>query len=99
MFDDLVVSSANPKKTNKPWTVVLSAMIQAGLLGILILIPLIYTEALPKQMLTTFLVPPPPPPPPPPPAAAIYSVGKPRQRPRHNGQILAPTFLPPKATT
>ena len=48
MFDDLVVSSANPKKTNKPWTVVLSAMIQAGLLGILILIPLIYTEALPK---------------------------------------------------
>jgi len=69
MFDDLVVSSANPKKTNKPWTVVLSAMIQAGLLGILILIPLIYTEALPKQMLTTFLVPPPPPPPPPPPVA------------------------------
>ena len=71
MFDDLVVSGANPKKTNKPWTVVLSAMIQAGLLGILILIPLIYTEALPKAMLTTFLVPPPPPPPPPPPAAAV----------------------------
>ena len=26
MFDELVVSSANPKKTNKPWTVVLSAI-------------------------------------------------------------------------
>ena len=25
MFDELVVSSANPKKTNKPWTVVLSS--------------------------------------------------------------------------
>jgi periplasmic protein TonB len=96
MFDDLVVSSANPKKTNKSWTVVLSAMIQAGLLGILILIPLIYTEALPKQMLTTFLVPPPPPPPPPPPAAAVQRVVKPVQRLIHNGQMLAPTVIPKK---
>ena len=29
MFDDLVVSSANPKRTNKSWTVALSAIIQA----------------------------------------------------------------------
>ena len=28
MFDDLVVSSANPKRTNNPWTVALSAIIQ-----------------------------------------------------------------------
>ena len=49
MFDDLVVSSANPKRTNNSWTVALSAIIQACLLGILILIPLIYTEALPKR--------------------------------------------------
>lgn len=41
------------------------------LVGVLVLIPLIYTEALPKAQLMTFLVaPPPPPPPPPPPAAA-----------------------------
>jgi periplasmic protein TonB len=96
MFDDLVVSSANPKKTNKPWTVVLSAMIQAGLLGILILIPLIYTEALPKAMLTTFLVPPPPPPPPPPPAAAAPRIVKPVARLIHNGQMMAPTVIPKK---
>ena len=96
MFDDLVVSSPNPKKTNKPWTVVLSAMIQAGLLGILILIPLIYTEALPKAMLTTFLVPPPPPPPPPPPAAAAPKIVKPVARLIHNGQMMAPTVIPKK---
>lgn len=96
MFDDLVVSSANPKKTNKPWTVVLSAMIQAGILGILILIPLIYTEALPKAMLTTFLVPPPPPPPPPPPAAAAPKIVKPVARLIHNGQMMAPTVIPKK---
>ncbi|MGA7920324.1 MAG: energy transducer TonB [Candidatus Acidiferrales bacterium] len=96
MFDDLVVSSPHVKKTNKPWTVVLSAIIQAGLLGILILIPLIYTEALPKAMLTTFLVPPPPPPPPPPPAAAVQRIVKPVQRLLHNGQMMAPTVIPKK---
>lgn len=96
MFEDLVISSANPKKTNKPWTVVLSAMIQAGILGILILIPLIYTEALPKAMLTTFLVPPPPPPPPPPPAAAAPKIVKPVARLIHNGQMMAPTVIPKK---
>jgi periplasmic protein TonB len=96
MFDDLVVSSANPKKTNKSWTVVLSAIIQACLLGVLILIPLIYTEALPRQMLTTFLVPPPPPPPPPPPAAAIQRIVKPVVRLIHNGQMMAPTVVPKK---
>src|SRR5271156_714560 len=96
MFDDLVVSSANPKRTNNSWTVVLSAIIQASLLGILILIPLIYTEALPKQLLTTFLVPPPPPPPPPPPAAAIQRIVKPVGRLIHNGQMMAPTVIPKK---
>jgi periplasmic protein TonB len=96
MFDDLVVSSANPKKTNKSWTVALSAIIQACLLGILILIPLIYTEALPKAMLTTFLVPPPPPPPPPPPAAAAPRIVKPVARLIHNGQMMAPTVIPKK---
>ena len=46
----------------------LSSAVQVGILIVMILIPLIYTEALPKEMLTTFLVAPPPPPPPPPPA-------------------------------
>ena len=41
-------------------------IVQAAILGGLILIPLIYTEALPKGMLNTFLVAPAPPPPPPP---------------------------------
>jgi protein TonB len=41
------------------------------LVGLFVLVPLIYTEALPSAQLMTFLAaPPPPPPPPPPPAAA-----------------------------
>jgi len=51
MFEEMVVSSPTSKKTNKPWTVVLSMILQVTLLGILVLVPLIYTEALPQGML------------------------------------------------
>ena len=63
----------------------------------LILIPLIYTEALPKQQLMTFLVaPPPPPPPPPPPAAVPIKVVKQIQSDLQNGQLRTPTKIPEK---
>jgi protein TonB len=76
MFDELVESSAVKKKTNKGWTVVLSIIFQVSCLVVLILIPLIYTQALPKAMLSTLLVAPPPPPPPPPPPAEAPKVVK-----------------------
>jgi periplasmic protein TonB len=94
MFEEMVVSSVNNKKTNKPWTVLLSTVIQLSLLGILILIPLIYTEALPKAMLSTMLVaPPPPPPPPPPPVQQIVKV-KPQVHLMQNNQLVAPKVIP-----
>ena len=96
MFDDLVVSSPNRKRTNTPWTVVVSTVAQVGILGILILIPLIYTEALPKQLLTTFLVAPPPPAPPPPPAAPVQRIVKPITRIIQAGKMMAPTVIPKK---
>jgi protein TonB len=96
MFDDLVISSAQPKRTNSVWTVALSTIIQFGIVIVMILIPLIYTEALPKQMLTTFLVAPAPPPPPPPPPAPVQRIVKPVQRLIHNGQMMAPTVIPKK---
>lgn len=95
MFDDLVESSANPKRTHKGWTVLLSTVIQVALLGILILIPLIYTDTLTATMMTTLLVaPPPPPPPPPPPAAAIVKIIKPVARLIQAGKLVAPTAIP-----
>jgi len=42
MFEEMVISSPNPKKTNKPWAVVVSMLFQVAFLGILILIPLIF---------------------------------------------------------
>jgi periplasmic protein TonB len=95
MFEDMVVSSSNPSKTNKPWTVVLSMVFQVVFLGILILIPLIYTEALPKTMMATLLVaPPPPPPPPPPPAATPVVKVKPQVHLMDAGKLVAPKVIP-----
>ena len=63
------------------------------ILGVMILIPLIYTEALPKGMLNTFLVAPAPPPPPPPPQPVV----KDRQGAEDRISIqkmMAPTVIP-----
>ena len=52
-------------------TLPIAYIFEAIIVGMTVLVPLIYTEALPKAQLMTFLAaPPPPPPPPPPPAAA-----------------------------
>jgi protein TonB len=76
--------------------VVVSTIFQAILLGVMILVPLIYTEALPKTMLSTFLVAPPPPPPPPPPPAAPQQIQRvrPMARLMQAGKLQAPTAIP-----
>jgi len=71
MFEDSLVESSGRIKTKRGWTTIVSFGVQICIVIVLVLIPLIYTEALPTKQLLTFLVaPPPPPPPPPPPAAA-----------------------------
>lgn len=55
-------------------TIPIAYICEALLVGVLVLIPLIYTEALPKAQLMTFLLAPPPPPPPPPPPVAVQPV-------------------------
>jgi protein TonB len=97
MFEDSLIESGNKLKTKRLSTTILSFFGQFGLLGILILVPLIYTDALPKQQLMTFLVaPPPPPPPPPPPAAAVVKVVRQVQSDIINGQLRTPTKIPQK---
>ena len=51
-------------------------ILEVIIVGVLVLIPLIYTQALPKAQLMTFLAAPPPPPPPPPPPAAAAPVSR-----------------------
>jgi protein TonB len=95
MFDQLVVSSAGRSRTNKRWTVALSATGQTFLLGLLILAPLVYTEALPNGMLKTMLVAPPPPAAPIPPAVHVARTV--RMIPLRN--ITAPPMIPAHIVT
>jgi periplasmic protein TonB len=97
MFEDSLIESGGRLRTKRGATTLISFVLQVFLIGILILIPLLYTEALPKQQLMTFLVaPPPPPPPPPPPAAAPIKVVKQIQSDIVNGQLRTPTKIPEK---
>jgi protein TonB len=90
MFED--VGIAFKQKDRKSVGFIISMAIQTLILGILILIPLIYTEALPKAFLTTLLVAPPPPPPPPPPQALVKTVKVVKLI--QSGVLAAPTSIP-----
>jgi protein TonB len=93
MFEQTFVDGTG--KTKKSWTVTLAFTLEIVAICVAILIPLIYTEALPKTQLTAFLTaPPPPPPPPPPPAAAPVKVVKVAPRQFDAGRLLAPKQIP-----
>ncbi|HUE52459.1 MAG TPA: energy transducer TonB [Terriglobales bacterium] len=97
MFEDSLIESGGKLKTKRGATTALSFVLQVMLIGVLVLIPLLFTEALPKTQLMTFLVaPPPPPPPPPPPAATPVKVVKQIQTDIINGQLRTPTKIPEK---
>jgi protein TonB len=68
MFENMLIEEKI--KTRRGRTTVLSFLLQVFLVGVIVIIPLLFTQALPTRMLETALVAPPPPPPPPPPAGA-----------------------------
>lgn len=99
MFEDSLIESGGKLNSKRRGaTTIVSFIFQIILIGVLVLIPLIYTEALPKQQLMTFLVAPPPPPPPPPPPAAAPEVKVVRkiETELDNGQLRQPTKIPQK---
>jgi protein TonB len=97
MFEDSLIESGGRLKTKRGMTTAVSFVLQVALVGVLVMIPLLFTEALPKQQLMTFLVaPPPPPPPPPPPAATPIRTVKIVQSDIINGQLRTPTKIPEK---
>jgi periplasmic protein TonB len=96
MFEDSLIESGGRLKTKRGVWTFLSFILEAVLVGILVLIPLLFTEALPKTQLMTFLVAPPPPPPPPPPAAAPVKVVKQVQTNIIDNQLRTPTKIPEK---
>ena len=96
MFEDSLIESGGRLKTRRGVTTTISFLLEAVLLGVMILIPLLFTDALPKTQLLTLIVAPPPPPPPPPPAAAPVHIVKQVQTDIINGQLRTPTKIPKK---
>src|SRR6184192_1539024 len=95
MFEDSLIESGNRLKTKRGRTTTISFILEAIVIGVLVLIPLLFTEALPKAQLMMALVAPPPPPPPPPPPAEVHIVKK-VQTDIINGQLRTPTKIPKK---
>ena len=95
MFEDSLIESGGKLKTRRGRMTFVSFILEAVIVGILILIPLMFTEALPKGMTMTFLAAPPPPPPPPPPPAAVKIV-KVVETDIVNNQLRTPTKIPKK---
>ncbi len=94
MFEDSTFESAGRIKSKSKYWMMATFITNGSILVLLILIPLIYPEALPKAAMQTLLVaPPPPPPPPPPPAPEVVHVVH-VQSEMMNNQLTAPTRIP-----
>src|ERR1700731_4918562 len=96
MFEDSLLESGGRLKTKRGRTTTFAIILEIAMIGVMVLIPLIFTEALPKQQLMTSLIAPPPPPPPPPPAAAPVKMVKQIQTDIVNGALRTPTKIPQK---
>ncbi len=96
MFEDSLIESGGRLKTKRGRTSAVAFLLEVMIIGVMVLIPLIFTEALPKGQMMFLLVAPPPPPPPPPPAAAPVHVVKQIQSDIINGELRTPTKIPKK---
>jgi len=96
MFADSILEFGQQNK-RQSFATVTSFVLNCLAIGIMLIMPLLFTESLPKAQLLTFLVAPPPPPPPPPPAAQVQRVVRQIQTDVLNtGQLRTPTRIPQK---
>ena len=97
MFSDSLLEFG-PQRKRKAFATTTSFIFNCVAVGVMLILPLVFTEDLPKAQLLTFLVAPPPPPPPPPPAAeAVQRVVRQIQTDMlNNGELRTPTRIPKK---
>jgi len=98
LFEDSLLETGGGQRRRMAWATFASLVLQCFLVSVLILVPLWFTEVLPKQQLVTFLVAPAPPPPPPPPAAPASAAVKVVKVATDivNGQLRTPGRIPEK---
>jgi protein TonB len=97
IFSDCVLEFG-PQRKRKLFATTTSFIVNCLVICVMLAVPLMFTEELPKAQLLTFLVAPPPPPPPPPPAAAqVQRVVRQIQTDLlNNGALRTPTKIPQK---
>lgn len=96
MFSDSLLEFG-PQRKRKAWATTTSFVINCLAIGLMLMVPLMFTEDLPKGQLLTMLVAPPPPPPPPPAAAQVQKVIHQIQTDMLNtGQLRTPSRIPTK---
>ena len=96
LFAQSLLDAGEQERKRRKFAAMFSFTFQCLVIGILVIVPLMFTEALPKQQLLTFLMAPPPPPPPPPAAQAVAKVVKQIQSELLNGQLRTPSRIPEK---
>jgi len=97
MFSDSLLEFGQQKKRHA-FATTTSFVFNCLAIGVMLIMPLMFTDTLPKAQLLTFLVAPPPPPPPPPPAAEqVQRVVRQIQTDMLNtGQLRTPSRIPQK---
>ena len=75
MFEDSLIESSGALSKRNPWTAALSFALQALVAGVFVLVPLVYTEALPWRQFASVLTEPAPPPAGSPAAAPVHVHG------------------------
>lgn len=96
LFSDSLLQYSG-QRSRQTWATFSSFTIQCVMLGILLLLPLYFTQELPKAQLLTFLVTPPPPPPPPPADQQVARVTRQIQTDlMTSGLLRTPTRIPTK---
>jgi periplasmic protein TonB len=92
MFADLLLDSPWADRSRRGWTTLVSFALQAVAVGGLLLLPLLYTQALPQFQLISALMAPTPPP-----APALGPARSPHQTTSNvssDGKVIAPRFVP-----
>jgi periplasmic protein TonB len=96
MFSDSVLDFGTQSK-RKAVATTTSFILNCLAIMVMLAVPLMFTEELPKAQLFTFLVaPPPPPPPPPPPAAEVRVVRQIQTDMLSTGELRTPSKIPQK---
>jgi len=93
LFSDCLLEASSSQRARRRWLVFLSVIFQSIVVGILILMPLMFTDVLPTKQLVSWLVAAPPPPAPPPPAVVKIRTTSITSN-ISNGQLIAPATIP-----